>query len=83
MYKLVLLCALVACVAAKPTLLAYSAPVAVAAPIALPAAVSHTYRHDIVSKPVIAAYAAPAIVAAPVVHTAAVHPVAYAAHSIW
>lgn len=82
MFKfLVVLCALVVCVFGKPTYLAYSAPVAVAA---YPAAISHSYRSDVIHKPVIAAYAAPAVVHAPVLHAAAIHaPLAYAAPAIW
>ncbi|KAJ8958167.1 hypothetical protein NQ318_006106 [Aromia moschata] len=37
------------------------------APVAVPAAVSSSFRTDVISKPVVAAYAAPAVVAAPVV----------------
>ncbi|KAJ3661821.1 hypothetical protein Zmor_006203 [Zophobas morio] len=89
MFKLVVLSALVAIVAAKPGgLLGYSAiaaPAVVAAPaVAIPAAVSHQYRTDVISKPVVATYAAAPIVqktvvaAAPAVYAAA--PVAYAGH---
>ncbi|EFA00232.1 cuticle protein 19.8 precursor [Tribolium castaneum] len=85
MFKLVVLSALVAIVAAKPGgLLGYSAyaPAVVAAPaVAVPAAVSHQYRTDVISKPVVATYAAPivqkTVVAAPAVYSA---PLAYAAH---
>jgi hypothetical protein len=89
MFKLVVLSALVAIVAAKPGgLLGYSAiaaPAVVAAPaVAVPAAVSHQYRTDVISKPVVATYAvapivqktviaaAPAVVAAPVAVSAAI-----------
>ncbi|XP_044270265.1 pupal cuticle protein C1B-like [Tribolium madens] len=80
MFKLVVLSALVAIVAAKPGgLLGYSA---YAPAVAVPAAVSHQYRTDVISKPVIATYAAPivqkTVVAAPAVYSA---PLAYAAHS--
>ncbi|CAH1372739.1 unnamed protein product, partial [Tenebrio molitor] len=87
MFKLVVLSALVAIVAAKPGgLLGYSAiaaPAVVAAPaVAVPAAVSHQYRTDVISKPVVATYAAAPIVqrtvvaAAPAVYAHAA-PVAY------
>ncbi|XP_049819014.1 cuticle protein 38-like [Aethina tumida] len=48
--------------------LAVAAPVAVAHSVAVPAAVSSTYRKDVISKPIVATYAAPAVVAAPLVH---------------
>lgn len=70
MFKLVVLSALLAVVAAKPGYL--HAPVAYAAPVAVPAAVSHQYRTDVISKPVVAAYhAAPVAYAAPAVAYAA------------
>lgn len=67
MFKLVVLFALVAVAVAKPSLgLGYSAFVAPVA--ALPSAVTHTYRADIISKPVVTAYAAaPAFVSAPII----------------
>lgn len=73
MFKLVVLSVVLAVVAAAPTPgFLHAAPVAVAAPLAIPAAVSHTSRIDIHSKPIIATYAAPlvahhAVVAAPIV----------------
>ncbi|RZC33000.1 hypothetical protein BDFB_008131 [Asbolus verrucosus] len=93
MFKLVVLSALVAIVAAKPgglvgAHLGYSAiaapAVAVAAPsVVVPAAVSHQYRTDVISKPLIATYAATPIVQKTVVATAPVAaPLAYAAHSV-
>lgn len=74
MFKLVVLCAFVAVAVAKPGYYGHGAPIVavhaapaiVAAPIvekvvAVPAAVSHTYRKDIISEPVVAAYAAHAV----------------------
>ncbi|XP_060528296.1 cuticle protein-like [Cylas formicarius] len=65
MFKLVVLSALVAVAVAKPSVLHHSA-IEVAAPLAysVPAAVSHTYREDVISKPhavAVAAYAAPVV----------------------
>ncbi|CAG9864905.1 unnamed protein product [Phyllotreta striolata] len=71
MLKLVVLFAVVAVAVAKPSGWLHSAPVvqSYSLPVvAVPSAVSHSYRKDVISKPVIAAYSAPAIVAAPVVH---------------
>lgn len=67
MFKLVVFLALVAVAAAKPSIgLGYSAVVAPV--VAVPPAVSHTYRADVISKPVLAAYAAaPAFVSAPII----------------
>ncbi|CAH1964066.1 unnamed protein product [Acanthoscelides obtectus] len=90
MFKLVVLSALLAIACAKPSgvaHLAYTAPAVVAAP----AAVSHTYRSDVISEPVVAAYSAPVVAhhahyaAAPVVtaHAAPIvtaHAAPYAAH---
>ncbi|CAH1964068.1 unnamed protein product [Acanthoscelides obtectus] len=85
MFKLVVLSALLAVACAKPSgvALAYTAPAVVAAP----AAVSHTFRSDVVSKPLVAAYSAPILAhtayAAPLVtaHAAPViaAPLTYAA----
>lgn len=71
MFKLVVLFSLVAVAVAKPSVgLAYSSIVAPVA--AVPAAVSHSYRADVISKPIIAAYSAPAIVAAPFIQKSVV-----------
>ncbi|XP_050519504.1 uncharacterized protein LOC114340796 [Diabrotica virgifera virgifera] len=71
MFKLVVLFALVAITVAKPSGLLLSSPLVetYSAPLvaAVPAAVSSTYRKDIISKPVVAAYSAPAIYAEPLV----------------
>ncbi|XP_018574313.1 uncharacterized protein LOC108913270 [Anoplophora glabripennis] len=80
MFRLVVLFTVVALALGKPGFLhgglgysAIAAPV-VAAPIAVPAAVSHSYRADIISKP---------IVAVPLVHkTIVAAPVAYAASPV-
>lgn len=67
MFKLVVLFAFVAASMAKPGYyghLEHHAPVVVEkviAPIAVPAAVSHSYRKDVISEPVIAAHAVPVI----------------------
>lgn len=75
MFKLVVLSALLAVVAAKPGFL-HAPAVAYAAPaVAVPAAVSHQYRTDVISKPIVATYAA-----APVVHAAPA--LAYAAPAV-
>lgn len=85
MFKLVVLSALFAAVAAKPSGIA---PVAYAAPaVAIPAAVSSQYRTDVISKPIVATYAAAPAVAyaapAPAVAYAAPAPaVAYAAPAV-
>ena len=75
MFKLVVLCALVAIAVAKPGL--HHEVVEISAPVAyaLPAAVSHTYRKDVISKPAAVTYVAPAVVQKAVVAS----PVAYAA----
>ncbi|KAJ8928073.1 hypothetical protein NQ314_019400 [Rhamnusium bicolor] len=75
MFKLVVLFALVAGAVAKPGVIhGHSAVAARAvAAYAVPSAVSHSYRSDIVvNKPVVETYAAPAIVATPVAVPAAV-----------
>lgn len=78
MFKFVVLCALVAAAAAKPSgalaYASYAAPLQVAAPaVAVPAAVSHSYRTDVISKPIVATFAhQPAVVAAPIVERTAV-----------
>lgn len=82
MFKLVVLFALVAVAVAKPGYyghLEHAAPVVavapvyqkVIAPVAVPAAVSHSYRKDVISEPVVSTYAhavpvvAKTVVAAP------------------
>lgn len=72
MFKLVVLSALVAVAAAKPSGfgLAYSSiytPVA-----AVPSAISHTYRSDVISKPIVAYAHAPALYAGAIVQKAVV-----------
>lgn len=67
MFKLFVLLVVVAAVAAKPGLL--HAPL-VAAPLAVPAAVSHTSRVDVHSSPLVVAHAAPLIAAAAPLHYA-------------
>ncbi|CAH1100349.1 unnamed protein product [Psylliodes chrysocephalus] len=71
MFKLVVLSALVAIAVAKPSGWVASAPLvetySVPVVAAVPSAVSHSYRKDVISKPVVAAYAAPAVVATPVI----------------
>ncbi|CAH1155450.1 unnamed protein product [Phaedon cochleariae] len=72
MFKLVVLSALVALAVAKPSGLLHTSVVAPAiaysAPIAVPAAVSHSYRSDVINRPIVAAYSAPILenVVAPV-----------------
>ncbi|XP_028147374.1 uncharacterized protein LOC114340799 [Diabrotica virgifera virgifera] len=74
MFKLVVLFGLAAVVAARPSgwetpVVSYSLPA-----VAVPAAVSSTYRRDVINKPVIA-YSAHPVVAAPVVHNVVSSPV--------
>ncbi|XP_066260804.1 uncharacterized protein [Euwallacea similis] len=84
MFKLVVLSALLAVVAAKPSLYHEVAAPVIAKTYVAPAALSSTYREDVISKPAAVAYAAPvvheSIAVAPVVaKTVVAEPVAYAA----
>ncbi|XP_056640879.1 pupal cuticle protein G1A-like [Diorhabda sublineata] len=89
MFKLVVLSALLALTVAKPSgvwlgnpvVETYSAPVVAA----VPSAVSHTYRKDVISEPAVVAYSTPVVqkyiatapvVAAPVVQKYVAAPVA-------
>ncbi|XP_076266159.1 uncharacterized protein LOC143199909 [Rhynchophorus ferrugineus] len=79
MFKLVVLSALIAIAVAHPPAYYYeAAPVAVKS-VVVPAAVSSTYRQDVVSKPATVTYSAPAVVAAPVAKAVVAEPVAVAA----
>lgn len=77
MFKIVIFLISVASALAKPGLLhGVAAPVAVAAPVLAPTAVSHQSRHDIINPGVITystVHAAPVVAAAPV--AVAAHPV--------
>lgn len=81
MFKLVVLSALVALAVAKPSGIVAPLTYSTAAIAAVPAAVSHQYRTDVISKPLIATtYAAAPVVAAPVVQkTLLAAPLSYSA----
>ncbi|XP_050299215.1 cuticle protein-like [Anthonomus grandis grandis] len=82
MYKLVVLSALVAVAVAKPSLYHEVAAPIVTKSYVAPAAVSHTYREDIISKPAHIAYAAPVIAEPVIAKTYVAEPVAVAAPAI-